>query len=89
MTIQALPLVPGGIGIGEIGFGKLYEMVGQPGVKGVAGSLTQRLIICVIALVGYLVYLRMRAEVAAGAIRESPIGEPLPSERAVEEIPVS
>jgi uncharacterized membrane protein YbhN (UPF0104 family) len=61
LTFQALVPTPGGVGAGEAGFGGLYASVGTPAVAGVLGSLGNRLITWIIGLVGYIVFLRMRA----------------------------
>jgi uncharacterized membrane protein YbhN (UPF0104 family) len=60
MIITAGFPAPGGVGGAEFGFGKLYEIVGYPAVNGVLGMLVQRVIVWVLALSGYVVYLRMR-----------------------------
>jgi uncharacterized membrane protein YbhN (UPF0104 family) len=60
MTIQALPLAPGGMGVGEYAYGRLYEIVGKSAAAGVLGSLAQRIITWALGLVGYIIYLRMR-----------------------------
>jgi len=70
MTWQALFPSPGGVGGGELGYNVLYGMVHKPPVNGVIGSLTQRMIMWILGLVGYLVYLRMRTEVTALAQEE-------------------
>jgi uncharacterized protein (TIRG00374 family) len=61
MAIQALGVTPGGMGIGEAGFGFLYAQV-DPSMEqsGVLASFAQRVIMWGLGLVGYLVYLRMR-----------------------------
>ncbi|MBY0528455.1 MAG: flippase-like domain-containing protein [Gemmataceae bacterium] len=59
MTVQALFPTPGGIGGGEYGYGRLYKMVGSSEGAGVLGSLVQRVITWLLALVGVLIYLRM------------------------------
>ena len=41
--ISALPLAPGGWGVGEFAYQKLFEMIGLPGPLGVAVSVTFRL----------------------------------------------
>jgi hypothetical protein len=64
LVIQAMPLFPGGAGIGELGFGGLYSWLGCPPVSGVLGSLVQRVITWVLGLFGYLVYLRMKPRLA-------------------------
>jgi uncharacterized membrane protein YbhN (UPF0104 family) len=60
LVIQAMPLFPGGAGIGELGFGKLYQWVGCSEASGVLGSLVQRVVNWVLGLFGYVVYRRMR-----------------------------
>jgi uncharacterized membrane protein YbhN (UPF0104 family) len=61
LVIQAAPFFPGGAGIGELGFGLLYEWLGCSEASGVLGSLVQRVITWTLGLLGYLMYLRMRA----------------------------
>jgi uncharacterized protein (TIRG00374 family) len=61
LVIQAMPFFPGGAGIGELGFGLLYEWLGCSEASGVLGSLVQRVNMWVLGVLGYLVYLRMRA----------------------------
>jgi uncharacterized membrane protein YbhN (UPF0104 family) len=59
LVIQAAPFFPGGAGIGELGFGLLYEWLGCSEASGVLGSLVQRVITWTLGLLGYLMYLRM------------------------------
>jgi uncharacterized protein (TIRG00374 family) len=80
LVVQALPGLPGGIGLGELGFSTLYELFGCAGKMAVAGSLVQRVVGWSLGLLGYLVYLRMRP-----AVRElmdkkptAPVMLPLP-----------
>ena len=61
LVIQAIPLFPGGAGIGELGFGGLYELFGSSASSGVLASLVQRVLTWVMALVGYVTYLRLKA----------------------------
>ncbi len=61
LIIMAMPLFPGGAGIGELGFGGLYAWFGCRAANGVLGSLVQRVISWALGFVGYGVYLRMRA----------------------------
>jgi len=75
MLIQAIPLFPGGAGVGEMGFSQLYKMLDCSPANGVLGSLVQRVIYWAVGLVCYLVYLRMRP-----AIREATVP---PAELAV------
>jgi len=65
LVIQALPLLPGGLGIGEGGFGGMYDWMHCDESLGVLGSLVQRVIICILGLVGYLIYLRMKPSLAS------------------------
>lgn len=60
MVIGAIPLFPGGAGIGEAGFGGLFALFGSAPSNGILGSLVQRVISWVIGLVGYVVLLRVR-----------------------------
>ncbi len=60
MVIQAMPLFPGGAGIGEAGYGWLYQLLDYPARSGVLASLVQRVIFWTLGLAGYLVYLRMK-----------------------------
>jgi uncharacterized membrane protein YbhN (UPF0104 family) len=61
LIIMAVPLFPGGAGIGELGFGLLYEWFGYAAANGILGTLVQRVISWVLGLAGYAVYARMRA----------------------------
>ncbi|MCI0639969.1 MAG: flippase-like domain-containing protein [Gemmataceae bacterium] len=69
MSIQAGFPAPGGVGGGEYGYGKLYEVMGFLFAAGVLGSLVQRCINWGLALVGYVLYLNMKKLDAA--FRES------------------
>jgi uncharacterized protein (TIRG00374 family) len=60
MAIQAGFPAPGGVGGGEYAFGALYKLVEYPESSGVLAALVQRVITWVVALGGYVVYLRMR-----------------------------
>lgn len=59
LVIQAMPLFPGGAGIGELGFGVLYRWLGKSEASGVLGSLVQRVIMWIYGLIGYVVHRRM------------------------------
>jgi hypothetical protein len=61
LVINAMPLFPGGAGIGELGFGGLYTWLGAAAACGVLGSLVQRVIQWILSGFGYLVYLRMKS----------------------------
>jgi uncharacterized protein (TIRG00374 family) len=59
LVVQAMPLFPGGAGIGELGFGLLYDWLGASEASGVLGSLVQRVINWITGLLGYVIYKRM------------------------------
>ena len=61
--VQAIPISPGGVGVGEAAFGWLYKLSGRPESRGIIARLSLRLVEWLIGLTGYIVYLRMRAEV--------------------------
>jgi glycosyltransferase 2 family protein len=61
--VQAIPISPGGVGVGEAAFAGLYKLSGRPETRGIIARLSLRLTEWLIALTGYIVYLRMRAEV--------------------------
>jgi uncharacterized protein (TIRG00374 family) len=65
LVIMALPLFPGGAGIGELGFGKLYAWFRCSEASGVLGSLVQRALSWVIGLLGFVAYGRLRAGLSA------------------------
>ena len=60
---QAIPLTPGGVGVAEFIFGVFYKFANRPESRGVIARLSLRLAEWLIALTGYIVFLRMRAEV--------------------------
>jgi uncharacterized membrane protein YbhN (UPF0104 family) len=72
ITIQAGVPLPGGIGGAELGFGWLYQTLGFASANGVLASLVQRVVNYTLALVGYLVYLRMRPTLSPAAEAEMP-----------------
>jgi uncharacterized protein (TIRG00374 family) len=78
MTIQALGVTPGGLGVGEAAFGGLYEWLGKPFSEGLMGSIIQRAITWVLGFVGYMLYLRMRPSLSAAAVPEKaePVATP-------------
>lgn len=61
LVIDAVPLFPGGAGIGELGFGALYQWLGASVASGVLGSLVQRVVKWLLGLCCYGVYLRLRS----------------------------
>ncbi len=83
MVISAIPLFPGGAGVGELGYGSLYRLLHKPAADGVLGSLVQRVITWFVGFGGYLVYLRMRPalrKTAAETRVEMAVGESGPRE---------
>jgi uncharacterized membrane protein YbhN (UPF0104 family) len=63
LAVQALfILAPGGMGVGEAGFGALYQLVGQPVPAGVLASLAFRVTTLGLSTLGYLVFLQMRTD---------------------------
>ncbi|QDV07310.1 hypothetical protein Poly30_28330 [Planctomycetes bacterium Poly30] len=56
-TLAAVPLSPGGLGVGEVLFGSLAEMLGSSYALGVATSLVYRLCLYAMSLLGGLVML--------------------------------
>jgi len=79
LVIQAAPFFPGGAGIGELGFGLLYQWLGCSEASGVLGSLVQRVINWTLGLFGYAVYLRMRSSLQGTLRPEEVTGEPAAS----------
>ena len=61
LIVQGVPLFPGGAGIGELGFGKLYGLLKCSEASGISGSLVQRVINWTLGLASGLFYLRIRA----------------------------
>jgi uncharacterized membrane protein YbhN (UPF0104 family) len=65
LVIAAVPLFPGGAGIGELGFGGLYKLFGSATANGVLASLVQRVLTWLIALTGYIASFWLRSRPAA------------------------
>jgi uncharacterized membrane protein YbhN (UPF0104 family) len=61
LVIQAGMPTPGGAGLGELGYGALYKLFGAEETMGVIGSVVQRVMTCILGVVGFLIYRRMRA----------------------------
>lgn len=59
---QALPVSPGGVGVGEAVFAWLYKVSGRDARRGVIARLSLRVVEWIIGLIGYIVYLRMKKE---------------------------
>jgi glycosyltransferase 2 family protein len=60
--VQAIPVSPGGVGVGEAAFAGLYKLSGRPPSRGVIARLSMRVVEWLIGLIGYLIYLRMKKE---------------------------
>lgn len=63
MVAQASIPVPGGLGVGEACFGKLYEWVGAAKENGVTASFVQRVVQWILGFGGYVVYLWMKPDI--------------------------
>ncbi|MHB1423492.1 MAG: lysylphosphatidylglycerol synthase transmembrane domain-containing protein [Gemmataceae bacterium] len=74
LVIQAAPFFPGGAGIGELGYGLLYQWLGCSEASGVLGSLLQRVVNWTLGLLGGLIYLRMRTVLRSAMRREEVTG---------------
>jgi uncharacterized membrane protein YbhN (UPF0104 family) len=59
--VQAVPLSPGGVGVGEAAFAGLYKLSGRPETRGVISRLALRISEWLLGLVGYIIFLRMKA----------------------------
>ncbi len=59
--VQAIPLSPGGIGVGEAAFAGLYKLSGRPESRGFIARLSLRIAEWLLAFMGYIIYLRMKA----------------------------
>lgn len=75
--VQALPVSPGGVGVGEAAFAGLYKLSGRPQSRGVIARLSLRVVEWIIGLIGYLVYLRMKKELP---VVDEENGEAVPPE---------
>lgn len=62
MTAQALFPTPGGIGGAEVVYGELYKMIGKEDSIGEISCFAQRMVFWGLALLGWVLYLRMKAE---------------------------
>jgi hypothetical protein len=73
--VQALPLSPGGVGVGEAAFAGLYKLSKLPASRGASARLSLRMAEWIIALVGYIIFLRMRAELPVGNNEKGDVGQ--------------
>ncbi len=80
--VQAVPISPGGFGVGEAAFAGLYELSGRPPMRGFTARVSLRVVEWLLGFLGYIVYLRMKAhhelptveEVDEDAKKEPPTG---------------
>jgi glycosyltransferase 2 family protein len=73
LTVAALAPVPGGAGVGELGFGALYYLVlgtKEAEARGVLASLVARVIAWILGIVGFLFYLVMKPSLPHDTERE-------------------
>ena len=79
---QALPLAPGGVGVGEAAFAGLYRLADRPESQGVIARLSMRIAEWVLALAAWIVYFRMRKELRAAKAEAKGEGggDPTPSD---------
>jgi uncharacterized membrane protein YbhN (UPF0104 family) len=68
--IQAVPLAPGGVGVGEAAFAGLYKLSGRPESRGILARLALRVSEWLIGLLGYIMYLRMKSHHELPAVEE-------------------
>jgi glycosyltransferase 2 family protein len=78
-VVQAVPFLPGGLGLSEMGFSGMYKLLNCDPSDGLMGSLVQRVIFWILGLTGYLIYLRMKrslepAPVKAEELTEAKVG---------------
>src|SRR5262249_51694632 len=59
--VQAIPISPGGVGVGEAAFAGLYKLCGRPQSQGVIARLSLRVVEWIVGLVGVVIYLRMKS----------------------------
>ena len=52
-----------------MGFGAMYGLMNCEPSLGLAGSLVQRVIFCILGLIGYLIYLRMKPSLVPAAVK--------------------
>jgi uncharacterized protein (TIRG00374 family) len=78
LIIRQVPGFPGGAGISEYGFGILYVWYGCKASNGILGSLVQRILEWITAVIGYVVYVAMppaKAQTPAKAAEPEPVAQ--------------
>ena len=76
LVVQAAVPLPGGIGAGEYGFGKLFSWFGCPEPNGVLSSLVYRLVMLGLSLLGYVIVAWMGRAAPRPAASPEPAPEP-------------
>ncbi|MBI1381380.1 MAG: flippase-like domain-containing protein [Planctomycetaceae bacterium] len=82
--VSALPIAPGGWGVGEAAFHFLFELVGASGAMGVAVSVTYRLCQLVVGLLGGLYLLRPARRAELRQIEQEGVGHAAPPKAHVQ-----
>jgi uncharacterized protein (TIRG00374 family) len=82
--VQALPVSPGGVGVGEAAFAGLYQLCGRSASRGVIARLSLRIVEWLLGVLGYLIYLRMKKELPAALATDSSLASDSPAESAAE-----
>lgn len=77
--VQALPVSPGGVGVGEAAFAYLFKVAKRSEESGLAARLALRLVEWGLGALGYLVYLRMKKELPLAEVEQS-LHQPKPAE---------
>jgi len=74
-TLSSLPIAPGGWGVGEAAFSKLFQILGASATLGVATSITYRLCTAALGIAGGIFLLLPGGHSARAQLAESGIGE--------------
>jgi uncharacterized membrane protein YbhN (UPF0104 family) len=72
MMVNAIPLFPGGLGIGEWGYGTLYRLSGGESGAGIAASLGHRVVNWVLAGLALMILSITGKLTDAGSSEDSP-----------------
>ena len=74
-TLSSIPIAPGGWGVGEAAFGKLFQILGASATLGVATSITYRLCAGALGITGGIFLLLPGGRPAREQLAESGLGE--------------
>jgi glycosyltransferase 2 family protein len=83
LLMRAVPFFPGGVGIGEASFAKLYAwFTGDRAAEasGLLGSLMQRVVEVMTGMIGFGVYMAFPARVRDAAVRPVPLPAEVPQQ---------